>query len=180
MINWAGRAKPAGLSFLIVNLGVPWTLPINQCSRGVVLNVCCSTSLEGNCHTWSSLNQKQNTHFVGRKQTGLSVIGSHILWKQLLLESVIGTRVQSSHSVKNVSRAESNSPKILTRFESSHWLDSSYHCIFLFFVVEHCFCHILCFCPHQWTFIIMFAAWFLYFRSAMPLTHFAYALTLYY
>jgi len=24
-------------------------IPINQCSRGVVLNVCCS-SLEGNCH----------------------------------------------------------------------------------------------------------------------------------
>jgi len=51
VINWAGRAKPAGLSFLIVNLGVPWTLPINQCSRGIVLNVCCSSSLEGNCHT---------------------------------------------------------------------------------------------------------------------------------
>jgi len=45
-----GRAKPPGLSFLIVNLGVPWTLPINQCSRGIVLNVCCSSSLEGNCH----------------------------------------------------------------------------------------------------------------------------------
>jgi len=48
--NWAGRAKPAGLSFLIVNLGLPWTLPINQCSRGIVLNVCYSSSLEGNCH----------------------------------------------------------------------------------------------------------------------------------
>jgi len=33
------RAKPAGLSFLIVNLGVPLTLPMNQCSRGIVLNV---------------------------------------------------------------------------------------------------------------------------------------------
>ena len=53
VINWAGRAKPAGLSFLIVNLGVPWTLPVNQCSRGIVLNVCCSSSLEGNCHTYS-------------------------------------------------------------------------------------------------------------------------------
>ena len=39
VINRAVRAKPAGLSFLIVNLGVPWTLPINQCSRGIVLNV---------------------------------------------------------------------------------------------------------------------------------------------
>jgi len=39
VINWAVRAKPAGLSFLFVNLGVPWTLPINQCSRGIVLNV---------------------------------------------------------------------------------------------------------------------------------------------
>jgi len=26
VINWTGRAKRAGLSFLIVNLGVPWTL----------------------------------------------------------------------------------------------------------------------------------------------------------
>jgi len=26
VINWAGRAKRAGLSFLTVNLGVPWTL----------------------------------------------------------------------------------------------------------------------------------------------------------
>jgi len=43
--------KWAGLSFLIVNLGVPRTLPIYQCSRGIVLNVCCSSSLEGNCHT---------------------------------------------------------------------------------------------------------------------------------
>ena len=51
VINWAGRAKRAGLSFFIVNLGVPWTLPINQCSRGIVLNVCCSSSLEGNYHT---------------------------------------------------------------------------------------------------------------------------------
>ena len=25
VISWAVRAKPAGLSFLIVNLGVPWT-----------------------------------------------------------------------------------------------------------------------------------------------------------
>ena len=47
VINWAGRAKRAGLSFLIVNLSVPWTLPINQCSRGIVLNVCCSSSLKG-------------------------------------------------------------------------------------------------------------------------------------
>jgi len=44
VINWAVRAKQAGLSFLIVNLGVPWTLPINQCSRGTVLNVCLSSS----------------------------------------------------------------------------------------------------------------------------------------
>ena len=51
VINWAGRAKQAGLSFLIVNLGVPRTLPINQCSRGIILNVCCSSSSEGNCHT---------------------------------------------------------------------------------------------------------------------------------
>ena len=35
--------KRAGLSFLIVNLGMPWTLqPIHQC---------CSSALEGNCHT---------------------------------------------------------------------------------------------------------------------------------
>jgi len=47
VIHWTGRAKPAGLSFLIVNLGVPWTIPINQCSRGIALNVCCSSSLEG-------------------------------------------------------------------------------------------------------------------------------------
>jgi len=33
VINWAVRAKPAGLSFLIVNLGVPWTLPIYVFSR---------------------------------------------------------------------------------------------------------------------------------------------------
>ena len=39
VINRGGRAKPAGLSFLIVNLDVPWTLPINQCSRGIALNV---------------------------------------------------------------------------------------------------------------------------------------------
>jgi len=39
VINWAGRAKPAGLSFVIVNLGVAWTLPIYQCSRGTVLNM---------------------------------------------------------------------------------------------------------------------------------------------
>ena len=51
VINLAGRAKPTGLSFLIVNLGVPWTLPINQCSRGIVLNVCCSSSLEGNSNS---------------------------------------------------------------------------------------------------------------------------------
>jgi len=51
VINWPGRAKRAGLSFLIVNLGMPWTLPSNQCSCGIVLNVCCSSSLEGNCHT---------------------------------------------------------------------------------------------------------------------------------
>jgi len=44
VISWAVRAKQAGLSFLIVNLGVPWTLPINQCSRGTVLNVCFSSS----------------------------------------------------------------------------------------------------------------------------------------
>jgi len=54
VINWASGAKRAGLSFLIVNLGVPWTLLINQCSRGIVLNVCCSSSLEGNCHTTST------------------------------------------------------------------------------------------------------------------------------
>ena len=29
VINWAGRAKRAGLSFLIVNLGVPWALRPN-------------------------------------------------------------------------------------------------------------------------------------------------------
>jgi len=51
VINWAIRAKPAGLSFLIVNLGVPWTLPTNQRSRGIVLNVWWSSSLEGDCHT---------------------------------------------------------------------------------------------------------------------------------
>ena len=28
--NWAGRAKLAGLSFLIVSLGVPWTLQLNS------------------------------------------------------------------------------------------------------------------------------------------------------
>jgi len=50
VLNWAGRAKPAGLSFLIINLGVPWTLRINQCSRGIVLNVQWSSSLEGDCH----------------------------------------------------------------------------------------------------------------------------------
>jgi len=44
VMNLAVRAKPAGLSFVIVNLGVPWTLPINQCSRGNVLNVCFSSS----------------------------------------------------------------------------------------------------------------------------------------
>jgi len=33
------RAKPAGLSFVTVNLGVPWTLPINQCSRPIVLSL---------------------------------------------------------------------------------------------------------------------------------------------
>jgi len=43
--------KRAGLSFLIVNLGVPWTLPINQCSRGIVLNACCSSFSEGNWHS---------------------------------------------------------------------------------------------------------------------------------
>ena len=37
VIIWEGRAKPAGLSFLIVNLGAPWTLPINQCPREIVL-----------------------------------------------------------------------------------------------------------------------------------------------
>jgi len=30
VIDWAGRAKPAGLSFLIVNLGVPWALRPNS------------------------------------------------------------------------------------------------------------------------------------------------------
>jgi len=28
--NWAGRAKRAGLSSLIVSLGVPWTLQLNS------------------------------------------------------------------------------------------------------------------------------------------------------
>jgi len=28
--NWAGRAKRAGLSFLIVSVGVPWTLQLNS------------------------------------------------------------------------------------------------------------------------------------------------------
>ena len=51
VINWAGRATQAGLSFLIVNLCVPWTLPINQSSRRIVVNVCCFSSLKGNCHT---------------------------------------------------------------------------------------------------------------------------------
>jgi len=27
VINRAGQAKPASLSFLLVNLGMPWTLP---------------------------------------------------------------------------------------------------------------------------------------------------------
>ena len=56
VINWAVRAKPAGLSFLIVNLDVPWTLPINQCSRGIVLNVYWSSSLEGDYHTAATSN----------------------------------------------------------------------------------------------------------------------------
>jgi len=30
VINWAGRAKQAGLSFLIVNLSVPWTLQLKS------------------------------------------------------------------------------------------------------------------------------------------------------
>jgi len=30
VINWAGRTKSAGLSLLIVNLGVPWALRINS------------------------------------------------------------------------------------------------------------------------------------------------------
>jgi len=30
VINWAGRTKPAGLSFLIVNLGVPWALRLTS------------------------------------------------------------------------------------------------------------------------------------------------------
>ena len=30
VINWAGRVKRAGLSFLIVNLGVPWALRLNS------------------------------------------------------------------------------------------------------------------------------------------------------
>ena len=51
VINSAGRAKRAGLSFLIVNLTcLGHTGQIHQCSRGVVQNVCCSSSLEGNCH----------------------------------------------------------------------------------------------------------------------------------
>jgi len=29
VINWVGRAKRAGLSFLIINLGVPWTFRLN-------------------------------------------------------------------------------------------------------------------------------------------------------
>ena len=55
----------------------------------------------------------------------------------LCLESLIVTRVESSHSVKKrdssrvrfnvflyVTRVESESPKIETRVESSHWLES--------------------------------------------------------
>ena len=37
VINWAGRAKPVGLSFLIVNLGVPWALRPNS---SVLLRSC--------------------------------------------------------------------------------------------------------------------------------------------
>jgi len=33
----------------------------------------------------------------------------------------------SNHSVKNVTRVESESPKIVIRVESSYWLESRYH-----------------------------------------------------
>jgi len=50
VLNWVySQAIPAGLSFLIVNLCAPWTLPIDQCSCGVVPDVLWS-SLEEGCN----------------------------------------------------------------------------------------------------------------------------------
>jgi len=41
---------------------MPWTLPINQCSCGIVLNVQWSSSLEGDCHS----------HIRAAQQSGLA------------------------------------------------------------------------------------------------------------
>jgi len=59
VINCAGRSKRGSLSFLIANLYVSWTLPIHHYSRGIALNVCCSSSLEGNCHNRVSFTKQQ-------------------------------------------------------------------------------------------------------------------------
>ena len=74
---------------------------------------------------------------------GLSIRGSEILQKWLWLQSrlMIVTRVESSDSVKNVSRIESPSFSTWLEssqshqkswLESSYWLESRYHC-WLFF-----------------------------------------------
>ena len=73
----------------------------------------------------------KNDHFCVCKQTGfvdqrlsdfakmtLTRVSSHWLW----LESIRVT------IFLNVTRVESESPKIVTRFNSSHWLESRYHC----------------------------------------------------
>ena len=72
---------------------------------------------------------------------GLSIRGSEILQKWLWLESRVidcdSSRVESfcekrdSSRVtifRNVTRVESESPKIVTRVDSSQWLESRYHC----------------------------------------------------
>jgi len=78
---------------------------------------------------------------------GLSIRGSEILQKWLWLKSrVIVTRVESGHSVKNVTRVESPSFSTWLELsqshqkswlELSHWLKSRYHCykLCIFFLI---------------------------------------------
>jgi len=60
VINWAGRAKRAGLSFLIVNLGVPWALWPNspvllrRCPKCVVVFFRRGLQHKKWCHQWGS------------------------------------------------------------------------------------------------------------------------------
>jgi len=57
-----------GLSFVSYQLGRALNTPtkVRQCSRGVILNVCCS-SLEGNCHTSLYINILAVANHKGRR-----------------------------------------------------------------------------------------------------------------